>query len=44
MRLVDLYAIGEESLSSDGIHPTVAGYDRMAGLWYAALRELLATR
>ncbi len=44
VRLVDLYAIGEESLSSDGIHPTVEGYDRMAEIWYAALREVLAGR
>lgn len=44
VRLVDLYAIGEESLSSDGIHPTVEGYDRMAEIWYAALREVLAER
>lgn len=44
VRLVDLYAIGEESLSSDGIHPTVEGYDRMAGIWYPALREAIAGR
>jgi len=38
VRLVDMYAIGTELLSSDGIHPTAEGYGRIAELWFPALR------
>lgn len=41
VRLVDMYAIGTERLSSDGIHPTQAGYDMMADIWYPAVVDAI---
>jgi len=41
VRLVDMYAIGRENLSSDGIHPTAKGYELMADIWYPALLEAI---
>ena len=42
VRLVDMYAIGTGNLSGDGIHPTAAGYDLMADIWYPALLDAIA--
>jgi len=42
VRLVDHYAIGEDALSSDGIHPTQVGYDAMAEVWLPAVLEAVA--
>ena len=41
VRLVDMYAIGVEQLSTDGIHPTLAGYDAIADIWYPAVAEAI---
>jgi lysophospholipase L1-like esterase len=41
VRLVDHYAIGESSLSTDGIHPTQTGYDAMADIWLPAVLEAI---
>jgi lysophospholipase L1-like esterase len=41
VRLVNMYGIGLESIASDGVHPTLAGYDRMADVWFPALRDVL---
>ncbi len=37
VRLVNHFAIGEGMLSTDGIHPTQAGYDAMADIWLPAV-------
>lgn len=42
VRLVDMYKIGRENLSADGIHPTQAGYDLLADIWYPALLEAIS--
>jgi len=42
LRLVNMHGIGLESIASDGVHPTLAGYDRMAELWFPALRDAIA--
>lgn len=44
VELVDMYAIGTELLSADGIHPTQEGYDRMAEIWYPAIMSALSSR
>jgi lysophospholipase L1-like esterase len=44
IELVDMYQIGQGALSSDGIHPTQAGYDAMADIWYQAVSSALADR
>jgi lysophospholipase L1-like esterase len=38
---VDMNKIPMTDLSSDGVHPNDQGYVYMAGIWYAALKDLL---
>ena len=38
---VDVNKIPLTSLSSDGVHPNDQGYVYMAGIWYAAIKDLL---
>jgi hypothetical protein len=40
VRLVDMHAALTTADLIDGIHPTAAGYDKMAAAWYAALRAV----
>jgi lysophospholipase L1-like esterase len=42
VRMVDMYGIGVDALSSDGIHPTLAGYDAIADIWFPALTAAIA--
>ncbi len=42
VRLVDHYAIGDQALAGDGIHPTQAGYDAMAEIWLPAVVDAIA--
>ncbi len=39
--LVDLYTGWPANSSSDGVHPNVAGYKWMAGVWYGAISGVL---
>jgi lysophospholipase L1-like esterase len=39
VHLVDMHAALTAADLTDGIHPTAAGYDKMAATWYAALRS-----
>ena len=38
---VDMNKIPMADLSSDGVHPNDQGYADMAGIWYAAIKDLL---
>jgi lysophospholipase L1-like esterase len=40
VHLVDMHAALTAADLTDGIHPTAAGYDKMAATWYAALRSV----
>jgi lysophospholipase L1-like esterase len=40
VHLVDMHAALTSADLIDGIHPTAAGYDKMAATWYAALRSV----
>jgi lysophospholipase L1-like esterase len=40
VHLVDMHAALTSADLIDGIHPTAAGYDKMAAVWYAALRSV----
>jgi len=40
VHLVDMHAALTTADLIDGIHPTAGGYDKMAALWYAALRAV----
>jgi lysophospholipase L1-like esterase len=40
VHLVDMHAALTAADLIDGIHPTAAGYDKMAAAWYAALRTV----
>jgi hypothetical protein len=42
VQIVDTYAIGPANLSDDGTHPTQAGYDMMADIWFPALMTAIA--
>jgi len=37
LQLVNHYVIGDDALSSDGIHPTIEGYEKMAEIWLPAI-------
>ena len=39
--LVDMHTGFPVSELADGIHPNQTGYNRMAGIWYAAISPLL---
>jgi len=48
--MVDMYGdaasgtypfLGAGDISSDGVHPNMTGYDKMAGVWFAALNNFL---
>jgi lysophospholipase L1-like esterase len=43
VHLVDMHAALTAADLTDGIHPTAAGYDKMAATWYAALRSVPGT-
>jgi lysophospholipase L1-like esterase len=40
VHLVDMHSALTTSDLTDGIHPTAAGYDKMAATWYAALQSV----
>ncbi len=40
VHLVDMHSALTAADLTDGIHPTAAGYDKMAATWYAALRSV----
>jgi lysophospholipase L1-like esterase len=40
VHLVDMHAVLTAADLIDGIHPTAAGYDKMAATWYSALRSV----
>jgi lysophospholipase L1-like esterase len=40
VHVVDMHSAVSVSELADGIHPTAAGYDKMAAAWYAALRSV----
>lgn len=40
VHLVDMHAALTAADLADGVHPTAAGYDKMAATWYAALRSV----
>jgi lysophospholipase L1-like esterase len=40
VHLVDMHAALTTADLIDGVHPTAAGYDKMAATWYAALRSV----
>ena len=41
VHLVDMYdALTTADLAADGVHPTAAGYGKMATVWYTALRSV----
>jgi lysophospholipase L1-like esterase len=40
VHLVDMHAALTAADLTDGIHPTAAGYDKMAATWYAAMRSV----
>jgi lysophospholipase L1-like esterase len=45
VQAVDVHgALGRPDLSSDGIHPTVGGFSKMAARWYSALASTPITR
>lgn len=41
VRIVDHHTGFQAWMLSDGVHPTPAGYERMAGVWYEALLDVL---
>jgi lysophospholipase L1-like esterase len=43
VHLVDMHAALTAADLIDGVHPTAAGYDKMAATWYAALRSVPGT-
>jgi len=43
VHLVDMHAALTTADLIDGIHPTATGYDKMAAVWYAALRSVPGT-
>ncbi|MEV4701820.1 RICIN domain-containing protein [Actinoplanes sp. NPDC049316] len=43
VHLVDMHAALTTGDLIDGIHPTAGGYDKMAAVWYAALRSVPGT-
>ncbi|MCM4078027.1 ricin-type beta-trefoil lectin domain protein [Paractinoplanes hotanensis] len=43
VHLVDMHAALTTADLIDGIHPTAGGYDKMAAVWYAALRSVPGT-
>ncbi|GAA4607697.1 lysophospholipase L1-like esterase [Actinoplanes octamycinicus] len=43
VHLVDMHAALTTGDLIDGIHPTAGGYDKMAAIWYAALRTVPGT-
>ncbi|MFC4071879.1 ricin-type beta-trefoil lectin domain protein [Actinoplanes subglobosus] len=43
VHLVDMHAALTTADLIDGVHPTAAGYDKMAATWYAALRSVPGT-
>jgi lysophospholipase L1-like esterase len=43
VHLVDMHAALTAADLIDGIHPTAAGYDKMAATWYSALRSVPGT-
>ena len=40
VHLVDMHSALSTADLTDGIHPTANGYDKMAGVWYTALRSV----
>jgi lysophospholipase L1-like esterase len=40
VHLVDMHSALTTADLADGIHPNAAGYDKVAGVWYAALRSV----
>jgi cellulase/cellobiase CelA1 len=40
VHLVDMHSAVTTADLTDGIHPTAAGYDKMAATWYTALRAV----
>jgi lysophospholipase L1-like esterase len=40
VHLVDMHAALSTADLADGVHPTAAGYDKMAAVWYNALRSV----
>ncbi|GAA3274045.1 SGNH/GDSL hydrolase family protein [Dactylosporangium vinaceum] len=40
VHLVDMHAALTAADLTDGVHPTAAGYDKMAATWYTALRSV----
>jgi lysophospholipase L1-like esterase len=41
VHLVDMYsALKQSDLADDGVHPNARGYDKMAAVWYRALRSV----
>jgi lysophospholipase L1-like esterase len=40
VHLVDMYDVVSVADLADGIHPTAAGYDKIASAWYSALRSV----
>jgi lysophospholipase L1-like esterase len=40
VHLVDMHSALTAADLSDGVHPTAAGYDKMAAAWFAALRSV----
>ncbi|WP_433796698.1 ricin-type beta-trefoil lectin domain protein [Actinoplanes sp. CA-252034] len=43
VHLVDMHAALTTADLIDGVHPTAAGYDKMAATWYSALRSVPGT-
>nr|WP_239080644.1 ricin-type beta-trefoil lectin domain protein [Actinoplanes brasiliensis] len=43
VHLVDMHAALTTADLIDGVHPTAGGYDKMAAVWYAALRSVPGT-
>jgi lysophospholipase L1-like esterase len=39
--LVDMFTGFPQSELGDGVHPNQQGYERMAGVWYEAIRDVL---
>lgn len=40
VHMVDMHSALTAADLDDGVHPTAAGYDKMAAVWYAALRSV----
>ncbi|HKU44337.1 MAG TPA: SGNH/GDSL hydrolase family protein [Polyangiales bacterium] len=41
IQLVDMFADFPDTELADGVHPTAAGYERMANIWFEAIRASL---